>query len=263
MVIGISAYLVLDTGDTSAYFDGAMCVEGESAFAFSPKPLEGPNALAEINNDWTGHGLYIHQDGVLAAANYGLYVYSDAVQINSTLLYIKQDNASSTSAVGWIANDGTGHCLSVDQNGVLAANQDAIKIYSNVAQVTSELFAIIQDHASSSYVTATIRDDGTGGCLNLNQVGNGPCLRINDDGTGHAIHVTTDGNLASAQYALYIDNNGTPADGATFCLRFDGCAVTGTAAAVFTANKGITSHTALVGWLSVNIDGTARYIPYW
>ena len=30
-------------GDTSAYFDGAMCVEGESAFAFAdnPKPLEG------------------------------------------------------------------------------------------------------------------------------------------------------------------------------------------------------------------------------
>lgn len=26
------------TGDTSAYFDGAMCVEGESAFAFSDKP---------------------------------------------------------------------------------------------------------------------------------------------------------------------------------------------------------------------------------
>jgi hypothetical protein len=28
------------TGDTSAYFDGAMCVEGSSAFAFSPKPAE-------------------------------------------------------------------------------------------------------------------------------------------------------------------------------------------------------------------------------
>jgi hypothetical protein len=27
-----------DTGDTNAYFDGAMCVEGESAFAFADKP---------------------------------------------------------------------------------------------------------------------------------------------------------------------------------------------------------------------------------
>lgn len=33
--------LRIDTGDTSAYFDGAMCVEGESAFSFSPKPLSG------------------------------------------------------------------------------------------------------------------------------------------------------------------------------------------------------------------------------
>jgi len=30
----------IDTGDTSGYFDGAMLVEGSSAFAFSPKPAE-------------------------------------------------------------------------------------------------------------------------------------------------------------------------------------------------------------------------------
>lgn len=36
--VGVYNYVL--TGDTSAYFDGAMLVEGESAFAFSPKPAE-------------------------------------------------------------------------------------------------------------------------------------------------------------------------------------------------------------------------------
>jgi len=35
---GLRCRFVLNTGDTSAYFDGAMLVEGESAFAFSDKP---------------------------------------------------------------------------------------------------------------------------------------------------------------------------------------------------------------------------------
>ena len=34
----VTSYCYLDSGDTSAYFDGAMCVEGESPFAFSDKP---------------------------------------------------------------------------------------------------------------------------------------------------------------------------------------------------------------------------------
>ena len=32
--------LLVENGDTTAYFDGAMLVEGESAFAFSPKPAD-------------------------------------------------------------------------------------------------------------------------------------------------------------------------------------------------------------------------------
>jgi len=35
----LEAYFGIDTGDTSAYFDGAMLVEGSSAFAFADKPL--------------------------------------------------------------------------------------------------------------------------------------------------------------------------------------------------------------------------------
>ena len=40
---------VIDTANTYAYIDGAMCVEGESVFAFSPKPLSGDSS-GEINS---------------------------------------------------------------------------------------------------------------------------------------------------------------------------------------------------------------------
>jgi len=43
-VTNIALICEIDTGNTSAYFDGAMCVEGESVFAFADKPanyLEG------------------------------------------------------------------------------------------------------------------------------------------------------------------------------------------------------------------------------
>jgi len=48
-VLGVSVYFYVDTGDTIAYFDGVMCVEGESVFAFSPKPLSGDSS-GEINS---------------------------------------------------------------------------------------------------------------------------------------------------------------------------------------------------------------------
>lgn len=38
--LGVTAYCAVNNGDTSAYFDGAICVEGNSAFAFYPKPAE-------------------------------------------------------------------------------------------------------------------------------------------------------------------------------------------------------------------------------
>jgi len=66
--------------------------------------------VVEINNDGTGHGLYIHQDGVLATTKHGLYVYSDAINVNadSALVKINQDNASSTEPALEIHNDGSG-----------------------------------------------------------------------------------------------------------------------------------------------------------
>lgn len=393
----VAVYLGVEDGNTSAYFDGAMCVEGESVFAFSDKPITTPiinttnssaleidqnavlaaghyglfifsdvsqvndslvyivqhgdgsnkpalnvtnngtgsclyieqngvlnanaglsiysNAIqiysdlfyiaqdhasstarvACISNDGTGTGLLVGQNGVLATGQYGLYVYSNAAQVNASLAYISMDNASSTQQALQIDNLGTGHALYINQSGVLSSGHAGLYLYSNAVSSVGMLFAVVEDNASNSQTVAMINSDGTGRVLDIeingvlatgqhglyiysnaiqvnsvlffinqdNASATAQAAYIDNDGTGCALQIKQDGNLASAQYALYIDNNGTPADGATFCIRFDGCAVTGTAAAVFTANKGITSHTALVGWLSVNIDGTQRFIPYW
>jgi len=86
-----------------------------------------------IDNDGTNHGLQITQDGVLAASDYGLYVYSDAAQVNSPLAYIHQDNASSDQNALSIVNDGTGYGLHIDQNG-------------------SEIAALFDTDAASDYI---------------------------------------------------------------------------------------------------------------
>ena len=46
-VTNIALICEIDTGDTSAYFDGAMCVEGESVFAY------GPNSSEYLSGTWT------------------------------------------------------------------------------------------------------------------------------------------------------------------------------------------------------------------
>ena len=184
---------------------------------------------AEINNDGTNHGLYLHQDEVLATNKYGLYVYSNVAQVNSALLFIKSDNASSSAIVSYIINDGTGTALQISQNGVLALSDyhAVLFIYSNAVQVNSPLGLFWQDNASS---TANV-------------------LEMDNDGTGHGLIITQNGNLATGKYGLYIDNNGTPTDGAGRCIRLDGCTITGTG--------------AILGYIAVNIDGTQRAVPYY
>ena len=61
-----------------------------------------------IINAGTESGLYVNQSGVLASSKYGIYLYSNAIQVNSPLVYLHQDHASSTQPVLSIKNDGSG-----------------------------------------------------------------------------------------------------------------------------------------------------------
>jgi hypothetical protein len=85
----LTLYCSVLTADTSAYFDGAMCVEGSSAFAFSPKPAEylegtwtmgvsfggGTTGITYNAGYTTGRytkiGRLVHLEGYLSLSNKG------------------------------------------------------------------------------------------------------------------------------------------------------------------------------------------------
>ena len=274
----VSLSCFVSTGDTSAYFDGAMLLEGSCAFAFADKPVDSSGFIytdktngrlgvgvasptarlhvqsasatnqqtllieqldttnnpicAEINNDGTKHALYIHQDGVLAANKYGLYVYSNSAQVNAPLAYFQQDNASSTSGVVTINNDGTGIGLTIIQNGnasygvyfqfnntyfgqyidqvgILGTDYHALYVYSNAVQTSgnTELVKIKQDNASSTYGALTTINDGTGIGVLIIQNGNGTAVEIDNDGTNHGLYIHQDGVLAVNQRGLFVYSN--------------------------------------------------------
>lgn len=166
----------------------------------------------EINNDGTSHGLYLHQDGVLAAGvNYGLFVQSTVAQTNGTLLaYFLSDHSSSTDGVVRMENDGTGSLLHLQQNGVLAASTNALKVYSNAAHSNSNssLVNIHQDNGSATQTALVITNDGSAGCLWANQTANSSyALRVDNSGNGNAIEIQQGGVLTSNKHALYVYSN--------------------------------------------------------
>jgi len=62
----IDLYCKITSDDTAAYFDGAMCVEGESAFAFADKPLpRGGTIAAEVDETKFSHKIPVYLDGAL------------------------------------------------------------------------------------------------------------------------------------------------------------------------------------------------------
>lgn len=139
----------------------------------------------QVMNDGTSIAQYIAQNGVLGASCYALYVYSNAIQITSPLVFLQQDNASSTAPALHIINDGSGDAVEITQSG----NADAIYIngsgitnnaglnvvcnvlttgsvgyfIANSASFTGTgLVQIIQDHASATGAVLYVRQDGNG-----------------------------------------------------------------------------------------------------
>jgi len=151
-------------------------------------------AACEIDNDGTGHGIYIHQDGVLAASKHGLYVYSNAVQVTSELAYIYQANASSTADCTIIHNNGTGNGLWIYQNGVLAASKYGLYVYSNTDQDSAPLARIDMDNAGSSQPALSVKQDGTGDGIEVSKDLAGPCIDINAAGTNVSSHLRLRGD---------------------------------------------------------------------
>ena len=89
------AYLFLDTGDTTAYFDGAMLVEGSSAYAFSPKPPEegvwadyfATSTIVGWAASPTGY-IYTKKVGNLVFVSFRISGTSNTTSVSFTLPYV-------------------------------------------------------------------------------------------------------------------------------------------------------------------------------
>ena len=250
-------------------------------------PQTSNNTAFEIDNDGTNHGFYLHQDGVLVASKYGLYVYSNAVQVNSPLALFLLDNASSTQPVLEIDNDGMGHTLYIHQDRARSSSRYLLCLNDSVAQSNiSSAILRIDNVAGSVHNCIEIGNDSSGMGISLTQqatnavnkwtlaVGSSatqtnsalcwfahdnastttPVVEIKNSGTGHGEYIHQEGNLASGKYILYLDNNGTPADGAGRCIRLDGCTIS--------SSKNPESD-AEAGFIGINVDGTQYAIPFY
>ena len=119
------------------------------------------NYMCHFINDGTGNALRIDQNGVLTAGNHGIFLYSNAIQINAPLLMIIQANANSTHYAAHITNYGQGMGLRIDQHTALAAGHSGLMVYSNAVQVNSPLIQIWLDHVDSTQPALYVRHDGT------------------------------------------------------------------------------------------------------
>lgn len=87
----------------------------------------GGGICVDIDNDGTDHGIYIQQDGVLAASKYALFIYSNAAQINSSLVKLAQNNAASTEVLVTIDNNSSENTIYIDHDSDSASDIYALK----------------------------------------------------------------------------------------------------------------------------------------
>ena len=159
-----------------------------------------------IDNDGTGYGLYIQQDGVNSSSN-ALRIISDAIQTGSDLVVFKQDNASTTRIVLNVIQDGSGGGIQVDNNGsgegvvVIqsaenASNDSALKVYSVVQQTNSPLVYLSQNNASTTQPVLEVVQDHASSTANV--------IEIQQDGTGDGLYIDVNGD---GGYAILVDHS--------------------------------------------------------
>lgn len=157
-----------------------------------------PGAKLEIANTSTDHSIYINQSGVLASGKHGLFIYSNAIQVNERLVRFWQDNAASTKGVVYIDNDGSGTSLYINHNGGTGAGKYGLWLASaNAASTTADtaLAMFEQLHASTTQPV-----------LELNHQGNGAHIRMTGDPSNSS---PNDGDFWYTGTALKFQDGGT------------------------------------------------------
>lgn len=151
---------------------------GGMAYIYNSEPTNDAYSIYSQNLG-TGDNAIFNQQGVLGAGQFGLYVYSAAVQINSPLVYFHQDNAASTASVFELKNDGVGHGIYISQTTALGANCQALRIYTNIDQGTESMVAFYQSNASTTGECLHVEHAGTGIGVEVAKSNSGGCFLAN------------------------------------------------------------------------------------
>ena len=181
-------YVYSNANQANAHLVHFQSDHASSAYPCFVVTMDGVGSGQQIEQNGTGSGLIVNQNGATAASKYGLKVYSNTTQTAGNLFRVDDDDASTSHTVAYFRNDGTGQCLALDQNGVLAGGKNALSISSGGAQTTSHLSYFNLSHASSDKA-----------CIALAQAGSG----VQIDGAG-------DENLSNA--GVWTDRSSTFAD---------------------------------------------------
>jgi hypothetical protein len=132
----------IDTGDTSAYFAGAMCVEGSSAFAFSPKPAE-EGVWADYSAVSTIVGWASFTDKIIRTKKIGSTVF---VQFD----IVGTSNSATTTFTLPYANNSSSAMF-----GIFKAidNGGSAVVCAGAVSASGSTFTITKDVAGSAWTT--------------------------------------------------------------------------------------------------------------
>lgn len=230
-----SGVLAASTPALSISSSGANVNSGSSLLQLNQTSGSSTQRAAYIVNAGTGHALNISQDGVLAASQNGLYIYSNQIQINAPLVYLRQDNAGSSAQLFYIDNDGTGGGLELHQNTELAASHYGLYIYSPVVQTNSPLALFKSTHADTTKATVAIEannNDASDKCIGL-------VINVDNAGNGDQIAIDID----------QVD------EAKSYFARFD-------ATTAWTSAKNPESE-AEAGWIKIMVGTAAYFLPYY
>jgi hypothetical protein len=134
---GVSSYLQVDTGNTTAAFDGAICVEGSSAFAFSPKPAEEGvwadySAVSTIVGwaSFTAKQIYTKKIGKTVFVTFYVGGTSDANSVSFSLPYVSHATLGTFQGPNALVQDNSVN-LTTPGRVLMAANGNAVIVYKD------------------------------------------------------------------------------------------------------------------------------------
>jgi len=145
----------VNTGNTTAYFDGAMLVEGSSAFAFSPKPAEEGvwadySATSTIVgwSSFSTKAIYTKKIGKMVFVTFVLSGTSNATNATFTVPYTSSNTIVTFFSTSHLIDNGSP--VNTGANGTLSNNTATVTLYkdgysgawtnANNKQVTGQFF---------------------------------------------------------------------------------------------------------------------------